>query len=254
MGTIRSGERYALLLRVWNKLRRMVPVRSSTPLPTVDSGLLATRRQAAANPSDISDHLETLYIQTVLARPRLVVELGVRGAESTRTLLRAAEHAEADLISVDVKPADTQMAGNSRWRFVQEDSVSFGALFTQYACEKGLPDRVDVLFLDTSHLFDDTVVELRTWLPLMRAAGVVLLHDTRMRVVYGRRDGTLGYGWDNAGGVVRAVEHVLGGRIDETRSTIGGLDRGWRFAHDPHCSGLTILRVPEERHSGGGWA
>ncbi|WP_433470645.1 class I SAM-dependent methyltransferase [Saccharomonospora azurea] len=241
--SVRTGERYEPLLRVFNSLHRRLGPRPAAPLPTVDPGLIATRRQAAEHPSDISDHLETLYLQTVLARPEVIVELGVRGGESTRVLLRAAATTDATLISVDVEPAAT-VQHSDRWRFEQADSVEFGRSYPHYARANGLPERVDVLFLDTSHLYDDTVAELTVWLPLIRSGGVVLLHDTRMRLVYRRRDGSLGYGWDNERGVVGAVEHVLGGTIDETRAGSGSLGAGWFYAHDPFCSGLTILRCP----------
>ena len=47
-------------------------------------------RVCIARRSDISDHLATIFSEAVAAKPRLIVELGVRGGESRYALERAA--------------------------------------------------------------------------------------------------------------------------------------------------------------------
>ena len=49
--------------------------------------------------SDISDHLSELFYEVVNAQPRLIVELGTRGGESTRALLSAAQVLDARVLS-----------------------------------------------------------------------------------------------------------------------------------------------------------
>jgi hypothetical protein len=72
----------------------------------------------------------------------------------------------------------------------------------------GLGTTVDLLFIDTSHLYEDTVRELAAWAPLMSEKGAIILHDTNLSPSrsYLRKDGSLGEGWDNQRGVVRAVQ------------------------------------------------
>jgi hypothetical protein len=55
---------------------------------------------------------------------------------------------------------------------------------------------VDLLFIDSSHQYEDTLEEFRVWEPVIRPGGFVVFHD------YGRR-------WE---GVTRAVDELqLGG-------------------------------------------
>ena len=42
------------------------------------------------------------------------------------------------------------------------------------------PLAVDVLFIDTSHTYDQTAAELRLYVPRVRPGGVVLLHDVEV--------------------------------------------------------------------------
>src|SRR5215475_13024627 len=56
------------------------------------SGLAETTR------TDICDHLNVLFFTAVSVRPRLIVELGTRGGESTRALLSAAAFSDAVLL------------------------------------------------------------------------------------------------------------------------------------------------------------
>src|SRR5579863_2284361 len=43
-----------------------------------------------------------------------------------------------------------------------------------------LPAKVDVLFLDTSHTYAHTLVELARFVPMVAPGGVVLVHDTAL--------------------------------------------------------------------------
>lgn len=196
--------------------------------------------------SDISDHLPTLFWETVVARPRLIVELGTRGGESTRALLAAAVRSGARMLSIDIDPCGgipgLPEAARRAWTFVQHDDVAFGReRFAGWCRAAGLEPRIDVLFIDTSHLYEHTREELAVWLPLVAPQGTVLLHDTAMGVAYLRADASIGIGWDNERGVIRALEERFGRRWDETRPFIDSAD-GWIIRHDPRCSGFTVLR------------
>jgi predicted ThiF/HesA family dinucleotide-utilizing enzyme len=39
---------------------------------------------------------------------------------------------------------------------------------------------VDLLFIDTSHYYEHTLQELRTYVPRVRPGGTVLMHDTEL--------------------------------------------------------------------------
>src|SRR5437588_507863 len=116
-----------------------------------------------------------------------------------------------------------------------------GRRFRGWGEQRGLEPLVDVLFVDTSHVYDHTRAEIDAWFPHLSPRAVALFHDTNMKKLFRRRDGTLGLGWNNHRGVVRALEDVLGIRIDERRAFTGAA-RAWHVTHDPICNGLTILR------------
>lgn len=237
---VRTGEHWKPAIFAWNQVASRLSPRESGR-PSVDPGLLAVRRQARTD-SDISSHLETIYLESCLVSPRLIVELGVRGGETTRTLAQVARRTGAVLVSVDLEPSDLEPTSDVRWEFVLDSSIDFGRKFSAWAGGCGLPDQVDVLLLDTSHLLEESREEIAVWLPRVRTGGVIFLHDTCMRLVYRRRNGTLGYGWDNSRGVVQALEEYLGFSIDENRRLSGRTMGSWRISHDPISSGLTVLR------------
>ena len=225
-----------------NNALREALARPEAPVDaTFDTIRARTRRR-----SDISDHLPLLYRETVARRPKLMVELGTRGGESTLVLLTAAKAVDAPMVSVDIddvgptlQQKEPELTG--RWRFVQADDVGFAARFPDYCRQHGLPDSIDLLFIDTSHLYQHTVDEIAAWFPLLRASATVMFHDTAMGEFYRRADGTIDRGWDNARGVIRAIEEALGFRIDEFQP-FRGTAGGWTVEHYPHCNGFTVLR------------
>ena len=54
--------------------------------------------------SDIRDHIEKIYLETLQFNPKLIVELGVRYGESTRIFNFVNNEINSRLISVDVVP------------------------------------------------------------------------------------------------------------------------------------------------------
>lgn len=71
------------------------------PVPTAPE-LREIREQAVRIPSDISDYLGNISSEVVPLRPRLIVELGVRGGQSRAVLERAARISRSVLVSVDL--------------------------------------------------------------------------------------------------------------------------------------------------------
>lgn len=217
-----------------NKLR-------SSPLPQSANceELRQIQQRATSRPTDICDHLVTLFAEAVSAHPRLIVELGVRSGESTFAFERAAGLSDAHLISVDIEPCSLRCS-YAKWAFVRQDDVSFANEFPAWCLSRGVAPEIDVLFIDTSHSYDHTIRELRTWLPHLSARAKLILHDTNMRRLYRRADGSLGVGWDNARGVIRALEEQLDVRFNEQRDFVT-VANGWTIRHWAHCNGLTVL-------------
>jgi len=194
--------------------------------------------------SDISDHLGIIFFFATLRTNQLMVELGTRGGESTRALLAAAEVSDCPLLSVDIDDCSgIDLPFSERWNFVQESDVEFGGKgFEAWCAERDKEAQIDVLFIDTSHEYEHTKQELEIWCPYVVSGGIIILHDTNMgNGIYAKLDGSLGSGWNNHRGVIRAVEEYVGGSYDEKSLFSDRLDQ-YSILHVPYSNGLTVLK------------
>lgn len=129
-------------------------------------------------PSDISEHLEYLYNTVIEMRPRLILELGVRGGESTRAFAQACQDIELEsgsgpkFISVDIMDY-SRVCNYPNWIFIQGDDRSFQ-----------IQSQLDILFIDTSHEYAHTIQELQLYGDKISAGGKIIMHDTAMKEVY----------------------------------------------------------------------
>jgi predicted O-methyltransferase YrrM len=220
--------------------------RATTPHPV----LAAALGRWAYDRSDIHNHLGTIFAETLRAAPRLIVELGTRGGISTLALLAAAEVADAPVLSVDIEDCagvDIPPRFRRRWHFQLGDDVAFaGEPFERFCAARGLPPLADVIFLDTSHLYEHTRDEIDRWLPRLATGGAMIFHDTNMATWYRSLDGQVRRGWDNERGVIRAIEERLGRTYDADTYFVD-IAAGFLVQHWPWCSGLTVLRRLEPR-------
>ncbi len=225
-----------LLKSVYNFL---LARRSRPPGPVSDLPAMAAVAARARVRTDVSDHLETLFAEALLQRPRVIVELGTRGGESTFVLSQAAAGCGADLISVDLEDCSGSSA-YPRWHFVKSDDVAFAKKFPGWCRRRNITPRIGLLFIDTSHEFEHTRREIQAWFPHLAPGAKVIFHDTHLRLIYFRRDRSMGIGWNNRRGVMRALEEYFSCRFDESRTFVDAR-RGWLIRHWPDCNGLTIL-------------
>lgn len=139
-----------------------------------------TLAEYAAAWIDMAPHVEELK---VYARgKRTIVEIGLRGAVSTWAMLDAMPE-DGLLVGVDIDPnvpLPPRVRDDPRFRLRIGDSL-----------EVPLPDRADLVMIDSSHEFAQTVGELR------RAASldpdVILLHDYLYAETPGVRRAVDGY-------------------------------------------------------------
>jgi cephalosporin hydroxylase len=237
----------SLPISVYNAIhKRLWPV--SFPTPT-SLELKEIGDRAARIPSDISDHLATIFCEAVAVQPRLIVELGVRGGESRFVLERAARVTGSALLSVDIEDCSDACGESPGWYFVKSDDIGFAQTFPHWCSQHKIEPRIDVLFIDTSHVLEHTVREIKQWFPYLSAHCKVLFHDTNPKRFYRRLDGTIGAGVNWKRGVVQAIEEHLGTRFNERLDFVTTVN-DWLIRHWAHCNGLTTMeRTP--RSSGG---
>jgi predicted O-methyltransferase YrrM len=134
--------------------------------------LQAGYRERAAMDHDIKAQMPVLYAWARLPGAR-IIELGVRGGNSTAALLAGIEQSGGELWSVDINEPGTpaEWGGLPFWHLLVADDTSEQAVAF-------CPGDVDVLFIDTSHFYPHTLQELRLYVPKVKPGGVVLLHDT----------------------------------------------------------------------------
>ena len=128
--------------------------------------------ERAAPWSDVQDCMQRLHDWAARCPQVRVLELGVRGGNSTSAVLAAAEKADGHVWSVDIAQptVPAQWAESGRWTFILGDDMIVTPPAGQF----------DVLFIDTSHACAHTLAELRRYVPLVAPGGTVLLHDTRL--------------------------------------------------------------------------
>ncbi len=195
--------------------------------------------QRAVRPTDICDHLETLFLECLGIRVKLIVELGSGDGESTFVLERVAKLWDGVMVSVDIEDRE-EVGTYPKRHFVKNDDIAFAALFPNWCSGRGLPAQIDILFIDTSHLYEHTGEEIRAWFPHLAPRCKVIFHDTNLRENFVRRDGSQGRGWNNDRGVIRAIEDYFGSSFEESRDFFRE-DKGWLIRHWTHCNGLLIM-------------
>ena len=134
-----------------------------------------------------------LFSEVMRHRARRVIELGTGSGESTEAFLLALELTRGHLWTVDIRPRD-EVVGRlgkrygKRFTFHQGDSLDFVATWT-----KG---KADIIFIDTSHTYEQTLRELELFAPLLKEDGTIYLHDALSHITYS----------DPQYGVMKAIE------------------------------------------------
>jgi cephalosporin hydroxylase len=196
---------------------------------------------AIKNRTSISDHLQALYAETLEVRPNLIVELGVRGGNSTYVFEKIVNKLNAKLLSIDIQDRLSDSYSFKGWYFERADDVEFANRFPSWCLEKNIKPIIDILFIDTSHLYKHTVNEIKAWFPYLSEKAKVFFHDTNMKKLYRRRDKSFGIGWNNQRGVIRAIEEYVGKSLNE-KTCFTDLSNGWLIRHYANCNGFTILK------------
>lgn len=193
----------------------------------------------------ISDHLCNLFTDIMISKAKLIVELGTRGGDSTKTILSVADYLDARVLSVDINPCgEIGLDQNllKRWEFVEADDIVFGnEKFVPWCQKNDCVPEIDALFIDTSHEYEHTVEELQVWLKFVPVGGIVMFHDTNMGDYYTRMNNYMKMGWDNQRGVIRAIEEYLGREYDETKQFVD-FTQNWLVRHHPYSSGYTFMK------------
>lgn len=142
------------------------------PTPRRRAALESEYRRLCDLPSDINEHLPTFVTLVEAVDARHVIELGTRSGVSTIGWLYSLADTGGHLTSIDLSPRP-DIGDHDNWTFIQGDDLDPTILATL--------DRADIVFIDTSHTYDQTVSELNIYRWLVKPGGLIVLHDTENR-------------------------------------------------------------------------
>lgn len=129
--------------------------------------------QWASDQVDMAPHIYTLMNHA--SEATTIVEWGVRGGVSTWAILDAMP-ANARLFSVDINDCTVppRVSSDPRWTFLVGDDLD-------PAIQAQLPDTADMVFIDTSHTYEQTAAELAYALTFQPKR--IVMHDYVMEPV-----------------------------------------------------------------------
>lgn len=163
--------------------------------------------------SDINEHLLTLYGLVVATKSRTVLEIG--SGQSTFALTAAVNETKGELFSIDLTPelsslrlypeAKGLLPTEPRYHSIEGDSKAVG-----------WDKPIDLLFIDSGHSYELTLLELRKYAAWVKVGGWILAHDT-----------------GEFNNIFADCRRAMLDFIDET---------GWRFRTMNNQNGLTIIR------------
>lgn len=171
-------------------------------------------RKACETPSDIYKHLPTLADLVVERDAKHVIELGTRTGVSTTAFLYALEKTGGRLTSIDLEPKPA-IGDFEHWAFIQGDDLD-PKVFAQL-------DNADLVFIDTTHGYRQTLRELHLYSFLVERPGLIVLHDTEL-------EHPLGEPLRPSFPVRRAIEEFCEAE-------------GYEWTNTPGCYGLGIVEV-----------
>jgi hypothetical protein len=184
--------------------------------------------------TDISEHLITLFDFTVfsvceyanLFKDKFsVLELGVRDGESTKTFLSALGLLDSKLLSIDKEDctavARDAIADGKWWQIVGDSRDTKLAARVEDGSKM-------IVFVDTSHIENDTEIEIANWKNKLHEHGAFIFHDTNCSK-------------DNARGVIAPIERFVGFKINEKNDALY-VGNGFTVRHFPNNNGLTIVQ------------
>jgi cephalosporin hydroxylase len=204
------------------------------------------KKRALSKETDIADHLENIFYESIITSPKLIVELGVRHGESTAIFDQVAKKCGSQHVSLDIDDC-SNVIDNDSWIFVQGDDIEFSKRYVDWCKDKDFNHEIDVLFIDTSHTYQHTLQEMNHWFKFLSKNATVIFHDTNSNNVNRRKSGKL-YSKINRypqREVIQAIEEYFSCTFNE-KEEFYTYKKDFLIKHYPYSFGLTVLRKIEQ--------
>lgn len=121
---------------------------------------------------------QILYDTAIRLNAQTILELGRGHGTSTTTLLFACRETGGSVISVDINGSHgtAEETKNLIKKFQLDNRITI-VVQNDREYIKQFNQPIDLLFIDTSHAYDQTVFELEKYTPLIKLSGECILHD-----------------------------------------------------------------------------
>lgn len=157
----------------------------------MDEAVLQQRfDQACKEPSDIYEHLPTFVDAVKDLKAKKVIELGVRYGVSTLAWITALhQQGSGHLWAVDCSWPFSVVNGKLDLNLLDPQGplgmVPYWTFVLGYDTDQAVLDAlpkkdVDIIFIDTNHVYEETLLELDLYYPRVRKGGRIFLHDTAL--------------------------------------------------------------------------
>jgi len=199
------------------------------------------------NDSDVSSHLPTLFVYTVLQKPNDIIEAGVSWGVTTKIFYKSSQITHSRLIGIDCMQHCSSVYDNlNNAKFCCMDDLKF----PEYYKKKLKGNKSDLIFIDTSHTYKQTMSEIKCFLDILAKNGIMLFHDSNVtplknNTMYFRINNTFGEAHGNTKGVTFALKNYFNINFKEDEYSNLHFKHNnifWHMIHYPFCNGLTILK------------
>lgn len=192
--------------------------------------------------NDICNHFDDLFYEVALKKPKFILELGVRKGESTFVFNKIQKIFKNIFVSVDIEDC-SDVIDDPDWIFIKDDSIKFLENFNTWSKNNTNSARPDIIFIDTSHLFEETFTEINLSAKVIADNGAIIFHDTNHNhitslgnnIVYNK------FNYSPQLGVKLALEKYFNCKFNFQNQFVI-TNKGWLIKHYPVSFGLTIMR------------
>lgn len=180
--------------------------------------------------TDIADHVPSLFCHCFLQNPRIIIEAGVRwGDGSTIPLHRVTSVLDAHMIGIDIVNCSSIYNSLPNTTFMQINSTTFPSYFKSMSLPQ---DGIDFVFIDTTHQYEQTMKEIKSFTSILSETGALGFHDSN----------PVG---NDPRGVIEALKDYFQLNFDESQYLNTVIERDnntWQIIHYPYCNGMTIVK------------
>ncbi len=196
--------------------------------------------------TDFSSHLPVLFCHCFFHNPGIFIESGIRwGDGSTIALGKITQLLnDAHLVGLDIDNCARHYAHLRNAHFLQMNDVQFPAYFPSMGFKN---DKVDFVFIDTSHQYEHTLKEIAAFSSILADNGAITFHDSNVAIHHPVRiNGTACYsGLGNPKGVTDGLKTYFNLQFDEGRYLNTYVEKDgylWNLVNYPYCYGFAVAK------------